>query len=72
MVTVYTKEELEQALKAEEPRILIKGELAEVVKMHELSEKMPGTRIPTMLNSILYILYKILGIQTNSQRGYIK
>lgn len=32
MVTVYTKEELEQALRAKESHIRIKGELAEVIK----------------------------------------
>lgn len=32
MVTVYTKEELEQALKAKESHIRIKGELAESIK----------------------------------------
>lgn len=32
MVTVYTKEELEQALRAKESHIQIKGELAEVIK----------------------------------------
>lgn len=73
MVTVYTKEELEQALKAEAPHILIKGELAEVIKKHELFKNLPSTRMPTIPNPIdilKSILYKILGIPTNSQRGY--
>ena len=48
MVTVYTKEELEKALKAKEGKIIVKGKLAEEIKRKKNRKKKGAIAVGTI------------------------